>query len=194
MCPGNTRRNSYLDAIRVLSDQTRSHPVSNVTRLQVCGPHQCNQPQLRWQPGGCGWQRRCVRRVDSVYTHAYIHTRPHLSHFCPLLRLLPHTHTHTHTHTHIYLHMHYNVPATFSVLKICSVSDERLDEFINLRVGKTNLTFSSTDVAWHPLASCRHLMVRAWVVRRLCMCVCLCACGGVRAGAVSPTPFAALPP
>eukprot|EP01114_Cavostelium_apophysatum_P021294 TRINITY_DN7390_c0_g2_i2.p1 TRINITY_DN7390_c0_g2~~TRINITY_DN7390_c0_g2_i2.p1 ORF type:complete len:113 (-),score=15.57 TRINITY_DN7390_c0_g2_i2:250-588(-) len=37
------------------------------------------------------------------------------------------------------------------VLKIVSVQDDSVNESLNLRVGKTNLNYSSVDVKWHPM-------------------------------------------
>ena len=36
----------------------------------------------------------------------------------------------------------------FKTLKLC---EDKFEELLNLRVGRMNLTFSSTDVQWHPL-------------------------------------------
>ncbi|XP_062515245.1 GATOR2 complex protein WDR24-like isoform X2 [Corticium candelabrum] len=42
------------------------------------------------------------------------------------------------------------VVAGRTVLKVFLIQDDGFEEKLNLRVGRTNLTFSSTDVQWHP--------------------------------------------
>eukprot|EP01114_Cavostelium_apophysatum_P021295 TRINITY_DN7390_c0_g2_i3.p1 TRINITY_DN7390_c0_g2~~TRINITY_DN7390_c0_g2_i3.p1 ORF type:complete len:819 (-),score=175.70 TRINITY_DN7390_c0_g2_i3:171-2627(-) len=47
------------------------------------------------------------------------------------------------------------------VLKIVSVQDDSVNESLNLRVGKTNLNYSSVDVKWHPMEQHKNTIATA---------------------------------